>query len=717
LTDGREQGPAGAGPWSRLPAVGPPALVVHLALVCLTGLPLAVWLCWRHPVTGSTDVPLVLALATVLVLGELLPIQVSRRGRQSDEITISSTCALALIIVAPLSVAILAQTLPMVVDDVRSGKHWTRVLFNVGQYALTFTACRAAFCLLGTQDLFRPGRFGHPDLWPALAAGLVFFVVNHGLVGTAVALASGEKVARHLRDETRFQLSVSGLLVCLAPVVLVVLDFSLLLLPLLLLPIAAVHTSAQLATQREHDALHDVLTTLPNRALLHLETQSALDEAARDETGLAVLLIDLDHFKEINDTLGHNVGDLLIVEVARRLVAAAGDDALVARLGGDEFALLARPYTPGGTLRADVLSLVRRLRAALREPITLSGVRLDVQASIGIAYAPEHASTIDELLSRADVALYAAKEDRGGWRTYDPEQDGHSPERLALLGELRDGLERGELVLHFQPKCEARRGELTGAEVLVRWQHPVRGLLMPDDFIPIAENTGLITDLTLQVLDRAVQQACTWLAEGRPLGVAVNVSARHLTDLDLPVRVKEVLDRHGLPAALLTLEVTESTIMADPSRAVHVLDLLRELGVRIAVDDYGTGYSSLAYLKRLRVDELKIDKSFILSMLDDDSDEVIVRSTVELGHNLGLQIVAEGVEDLAIWQRLLPLGCDVVQGFHLSRPLPAAEFRVWWDARRAALLLQDDEAPRVVVLPVDQPDSSATSGSTVRRPC
>jgi diguanylate cyclase (GGDEF)-like protein len=604
----------------------------------------------------------------------------------------------------------------MVVDDVRRGKHWSRVLFNVGQYTLTFAASRAAFCLLGKQDLLRPGPFVHPDLWPALGAGLVFFVVNHGLVGTAVALAAGESVSAHLRAETRFQLSVSGLLVCLAPVVLVVLDFSLLLLPLLLLPIAAVHTSAQLATQREHDALHDVLTGLPNRALLQLETQAALETAVRDGGGVAVLLIDLDHFKEINDTLGHNVGDLLIVEVARRLAAAAGDDALVARLGGDEFALLATPGARDGELRDAVLALVGRLGSALRQPITLSGVRLDVQASMGIAYAPEHAATIDELLSRADVALYSAKEDRGGWRTYDPEQDGHSPERLALLGELRDGLGRDELVLHFQPQCEARRGELTGVEVLVRWQHPVRGLLMPDDFIPFAESTGLITELTLQVLDRAAVQACAWVAEGRPLGVAVNVSARHLTDLDLPVRVKEVLDRHGLPAHLLTLEVTESTIMADPSRAVHVLDRLRELGVRIAVDDYGTGYSSLAYLKRLRVDELKIDKSFILSMLDDDSDEVIVRSTVELGHNLGLQIVAEGVEDAAVWQALLPLGCDVVQGFHLSPPLPAEEFRAWWDERLRTGAPRPGDAPQVVVLPTDD-DSPQPTDEQVRRPC
>ena len=657
--------------------------------VTLLGLPSAAWLCLHLRGIDADQLALVGLLVAVVILGELLPIQIVRRGRKSDEITISSTFALALVLVAPLSIAVLAQSLPLVADDLRKGKPWYRACFNVAQYTLTFCAARYVFCLLGSQAFLTPEPFVRADLLPSLAAGVAFFVVNHGLVGTAVALWSGDRVLSHLLDDIRFQASISGVLVCLAPAVLVVSEFSLLLLPVLILPMAAVRKSAKLATQREHDALHDVLTGLPNRALLHLEVESALQEAVREGRGVAVMLIDLDHFKEINDTLGHNVGDLLLVEVGRRLRDAAGEQGLVARLGGDEFAVLAAPAVPVADLQRVTLRLVERLSDTLRAPMTLAGVRLDVQGSIGIAFAPQDAQGMDELLSRADVAMYSAKEERGRWRTYDPEQDEHTPERLALLGELREGLRRGELVLHYQPKCEARRGGLIGAEALVRWQHPVRGLLLPDEFIPLAENTGLIADLTLEVLEQAVRQVRRWADTGRTLGVAVNLSVRHLTDLDLPVRVGEALARHDVPGHLLTLEVTESTIMNDPSRAVHVIGRLRELGVRIAVDDYGTGYSSLAYLKRLHVDELKIDKSFIMNMLADDNDEVIVRSTVELGHNLGLQVVAEGVEDAEVWQRLLPLGCDVIQGYHLSRALAADPFTAWCDGWLAALARTD----------------------------
>ncbi len=333
---------------------------------------------------------------------------------------------------------------------------------------------------------------------------------------------------------------------------------------------------------------------------------------------------------------------------------------------------------------------MERLCAALRDPVTLAGVRLDVQASMGVALAPEHGTDLEDLIARADVAMYAAKEERSTWAVYDPDLDEHTPERLTMLAELRDGMGRGELVLHYQPKCSARSGEVLGVEALVRWLHPVRGLLRPDDFIPIAENTGMISLLTLTVLDTALHDVRRLLDRGRRLGVAVNLSVRHLTDLELPGQVAACLERQGVPPELLTLEVTESTIMNDPARAVAVLSGLRALGVRIAVDDYGTGYSSLAYLKRLDLDELKIDKSFIMGMTDDENDAVIVRSTIELGHNLGLQLVAEGVEDPATWSRLLPLGCDIVQGYHISRPLPHETLVVWLDAWERRLATAPD---------------------------
>ena len=666
-------------------------LDAFMLLIGLIGLPLAVWSVLelaRTPLdVGLTNLAV---LVVVLVGGELLPITIPRQGRDSDEITISTTFAIALLLIAPIGLVVLAQALPMAFDDFRRRKHWTRPLFNVAHYTLAFFAARATYCLLTGAGLFTPESFTQRDLAPAFAAGLVFFAVNHACVSTAIALATHEKVLDNLVGDLRFQLSTSGLLVLLAPLVVVANDFSLALVPVLILPLVAVRVSAQLAIQREFDTLHDGLTHLPNRALFQQDLGRALREAQvpaqASGEGVVVVLADLDHFKEINDTLGHDVGDRLLVEVAQRLTAAAGPEVAVARLGGDEFALLARFGGDGGTHAAAAVDLADRAIAGLKDPITVAGVRLDVQASMGIVVSPEHGTDVSQLLARADVAMYAAKADRGGWAIYDPELDENTPQRLGLLAELRDGIGRDELVLHFQPKCQTRTGEVVGAEALVRWQHPTRGLLMPDQFIPVAENTGLISPVTLVVLETAIRQARVWLDGGRRLGVAVNLSVRHLTDLELPRQVEAALLRHGLPPELLTLEVTESTIMNDPSRAVLVLAGLRELGVRIAVDDYGTGYSSLAYLKRLAVDELKIDMSFVMGMLTNDSDAVIVRSTIELGHNLGLQLVAEGVEDAATWQLLLPLGCDVLQGYHISRPLAADRFWAWlqeWEHRPA----------------------------------
>ena len=713
-------------PMTRLSAVrralawpSTPGLAVFMLLTCVLGLPLAAWTVvelLRTPL--DVGIANIVLLVAVLVVGELLPITIPRRGRASDEITISTTFAVALLLVAPIGLVVLAQALPMVFDDCRRRKHWSRPLFNTAQYTIAFVAARGTFCLLTGEGFLRPGPFVAEDLAAAFAAGLVFVLVNHACVHIAIALATHEPVLSSLMDDLRFQLLTGGVLVMLAPLVVVADAFSAALVPVLILPVAAVRISAQLATQREYDALHDGLTSLPNRALLQRELDRLLREAQAPGDGVVVVLADLDHFKEINDTLGHHVGDLLLVEVAQRLTAAAGPEVLVARLGGDEFALLVCVQGGVGSHAEVATTLADRVLAGLRDPITVAGVRLDVQASLGIAVSPEHGTGLSQLMARADVAMYAAKAQRAGWAVYDPELDENTPQRLALMAELRDGIGRGELVLHYQPKCATRSGEVIGAEALVRWQHPTRGLLMPNQFIPVAENTGMISLVTLDVLETAVRQARVWLDGGRRLGVAVNLSVRHLTDLDLPRQVEATLLRHGVPAELLTLEVTESTIMNDPSRAVLVLSGLRELGVRIAVDDYGTGYSSLAYLKRLAVDELKIDMSFVLGMLTSDSDAVIVRSTIELGHNLGLQLVAEGVENAETWQLLLPLGCDVLQGFHISRPLPADRFWVWlqeWELRPAPTGSVVWQEPTVPAAPLVVPPSG--SEREVDPPC
>ena len=629
----------------------------------------------RHlPTHAQVPSLTVLVLGALLVVGESQPIVISRGEDDLDEVTIASTFILALAILGPMWVLLVAQVAAVSLDDIRRRKNLQRLLFNNAQLILSGAVTRAVFCLLAGRGFAGDNAaVSVHDVLPALAAGAVFFLVNNGLTGIVVALALDKPILPHLRDDVRFQLSTSGVLLAFAPVVVVATNFSLLLLPLMMLPIAAVHRSAKLAAERERQALHDGLTGLPNRLLLSDRTGRALETAGRTGVLTAVLLIDLDHFKEINDTLGHYVGDQLIRAVGDRLSGAMRAGDTVARLGGDEFAVLACDLDG----RGDAEMVAQRLVTALMQPFTIDGVRLDVQASVGIALAPDHGRDGPMLMQRADVALYAAKEHRGTFAFYSPDRDSHSVQKLALLGELREGVTNGQLRVFYQPKCDAATGALLGVEALVRWQHPTRGLVFPDDFIPIAENTGLIGALTLEVLDQSLRFARRLRDAGTPLGVAVNISVRCLTDLELPRQVAGLLGRWGVPPESLTLEVTETTIMVDPTRTMTVLGLLRDLGVSLSIDDFGTGYSSLAYLKRLEAHELKIDRSFVFTMTSNSNDAVIVRSTIELGHNLGLRMVAEGVEDAETWDMLKALGCDVIQGYHLSRPLPESDLLAW----------------------------------------
>jgi diguanylate cyclase (GGDEF)-like protein len=442
---------------------------------------------------------------------------------------------------------------------------------------------------------------------------------------------------------------------------------------------AASRTLRHQAATNEHQALHDALTDLPNRTLFHDRVGQALAAARRDHLPVAVMIMDLDRFKEVNDTLGHASGDELLKQAGVRLRAALRESDTVARLGGDEFGVL----LPKVVDSAAAVSVARKLRSALEEPFTIHGLALQIEASIGIALYPEHGDDVHSLLQRADVAMYEAKEHPAGCEVYARERDEYSPDRLTLLTELRRAIDHGELVLHYQPKAELRGGGIKGVEALVRWSHPTRGLVPPDEFIPLAQKTGVIVPLTFFVLNEAVRQARTWQLEGLDLCVGVNLSARNLLDVHLPDTVGELLARWEVPPSLLELEITESTILADPIRAMHVLSRLSGMGVRLAIDDFGTGYSSLAYLKRLPVDALKIDKSFVQGMESDENDAVIVRSTIDLGRNLGLQVVAEGVETAEAWRQLLVLGCDYAQGYYLSRPVPAAELAAWIRASRA----------------------------------
>jgi diguanylate cyclase (GGDEF)-like protein len=422
----------------------------------------------------------------------------------------------------------------------------------------------------------------------------------------------------------------------------------------------------------QYQALHDGLTGLPNRDLFRTRVEEALAGARQRDAGIAVLLLDLDRFKEINDTLGHQSGDLLLQALAARLATLIRATDTVARLGGDEFAIV----SPGAGDAESATALADRVREGLEKPFTLGGLTLEVETSIGIALSPDHGDDVEALIRHADVAMYVAKK-RHRPTLYSEHDDHYSPERLALVGELRRAIGNCELVVHYQPRIAMASGTVQAVEALVRWEHPERGLLAPGAFLPLAEHTGLIRPLTRYVLDAALADSASWTRAGLKLGVSVNLSARDLLDLDLADEIEALLDRHGVAPTALELEITENTILTDPERVRSTLNRLRDCGVVLAIDDFGTGFSSLGQLKRLPVDVLKIDRSFVLNMEHDENDDVIVRSTIELGHNLGLRVVAEGVETSKTWERLAELRCDTAQGFHVSRPLPEPVLREW----------------------------------------
>ncbi len=426
-------------------------------------------------------------------------------------------------------------------------------------------------------------------------------------------------------------------------------------------------------------AKQDHLTGLPNRAALHAAGARALLGSRQSGQIGALLLIDLDRFKEVNDTLGHDQGDRLLCEVATRLSEVLRPGDTLARLGGDEFAILVRDLPHRGAT-ADIAA---RVTDALRRPFDLCGVAIELGASIGVAIHPDHGTDVTTLLRRADVAMYDAKRGQDGVRTYERDRDPYSPERLALVAELRTAIQRDELVLHYQPKVSIDRGTIAGVEALVRWQHGQRGLLAPVEFIPLAERMGVIGAVTDWVLDNALQQCRRWREDGLVIPVAVNLAGADVVDSRLPERVSRALQRADLPGAMLQCEISEDTVLADPHRAIESLRRLRTMGVRLSLDDFGRGQSSMSYLKRLPLDQIKIDRSFVIGMGSDNSDASIVRTTIDLGRNLGLEVVAEGVESGEALDQLTGLRCDIAQGFHLSRPLPAAEFEAWLTARAA----------------------------------
>ncbi|MDQ3538811.1 MAG: EAL domain-containing protein [Actinomycetota bacterium] len=618
---------------------------------------------------ANTSVTLVLTVA--VVLSELRSISFARD--EVGKVTLSTTSAFALLLAAGTAPAVLVLGAASMVGDLLQRKPLQRTVFNVGQYALALGAAGVvASSLTGRAALLAQPQLDASGFAALLAAAATFYVVNTVLTDAVLALRQHLSLLSVLRHDVAVHAFTTGVLLALAPAVVVVASVNAGLLTLLVLPVIAVYRSARASMEKDHLASHDALTELPNRRLFLERLAGELRNAGTQEQ-VAVLIIDLDRFKEVNDALGHHMGDRLLQVIGADLQRAAGADALAARLGGDEFAMVL-PQVDGAD---DAVRMAKAILQRLTSPIEIDGFTVDIGASLGIALYPEHGSDVSTVMQHADVAMYLAKDTQGGYEVYSPERDPQWRQRVTSAAELRGAVENGQLVLHYQPKADMRSGLVDGVEALVRWDHPEHGMVPPAEFIPLAERAGLVGVVTTFVLDTALEQCKLWRDEGLDLQVAVNVSVQSLYDHRFPEMVEQMLLRWSVPPERIILEVTENTVMADLRRATRVLAELSAMGVTLAIDDFGTGASSLASLQQLPVSELKIDNAFVLGMATDSADATIVHSAIDLGRRFGLSVVAEGVESQRVWQLLARLGCDQAQGYHISRPLPADELTPW----------------------------------------
>jgi diguanylate cyclase (GGDEF)-like protein len=600
-------------------------------------------------------------LALFVFAGELLPIPVPRRHGLTT-VTVSTAFAFALLLRFGLGPATAVYAASTVVADLRERTAAIKLVFNAAQYVLAMVAASVVLTHLGQTP---PVRIDGAELAVALAAAAAFFATNHVLACTAGGLLAGLPIGRYLLDDFAFQAWTGGCLLAFGPAAVASADASIALVPVTFVPLIAIYIGGVQAAVNTHRAFHDALTDLPNRLMLSERLEAALAEAEREHRSIGVMILDLDDFKAINDTLGHEFGDRVLEQIAARLKRAVGEDATLARLGGDEFAAVVE----GGP--AETEAHARRLLAALDRPLEVDSLSLHTAGTIGFACFPQHGRTAPDLVRHADVALYCAKGSDETAKGYSEEQDEYSIDRLALAAQLRRGIERGELVVHYQPKVALHQAGSYAVEALVRWNHPQLGHLSPAAFVPLAEQTGLINLLTENVLESALGQCSQWRAEGLEVRVSVNICTRSLLDQEFPSIVRAHLERYALPAAALQLEITESRIVTDMGRARAILEELRGMGLTVAIDDFGTGFSSLSQLQLLPIDEIKIDKSFVMRMEDNHGDAVLVRSIIDLGRNLGLRVTAEGVETESATRRLRQLGCDFAQGFHLCRPVSA----------------------------------------------
>jgi diguanylate cyclase (GGDEF)-like protein len=665
------------------PRVGSP-LWIHMTAVTIVGtVVFALAVTQLMGMSGLARHLLFWVLVAMVVLGDVWPIVTP--GRSSVEAPLASvTFSFAMLIVWGLPVAVLVRAISTMVTFLAKRKAPHRAAFNAAANTLSLTAGGAVLYALHLRGQPAPLHWGvvhsTSDLGKVLLAALASFVVFHILIYVAVALHSREPVLRTLLRTLPYEAFVSLVLFATAPLVAVAIGTgSALIVLLFAFPLAAIYVNAAISVQREHQAHHDELTGLPNRKMLMLRLDSMLAQASSAGSSVGFLLLDLDRgLKEVNDTLGHAVGDRLLRLVAHRLTHSIRPGDLVARLGGDEFAVLLPSVKEPSAAR----EVAARLRAAVAEPIRLEGMAFVIEVSIGIAMFPEDATAVELLIQRADVAMYLAKQRRSGVERYVPDLDRNSPARLALFGELRRGLDRGELELWYQPKIYLADQRAAGVEALVRWMHPARGMLMPDDFIPIVQQSYLMREVTAFVIETALAQAAAWRQSGLDVQMSINVSGRDLLDSGLADLVGQGLSRHRLLPGALLLEIDERVLTSEPAHSVATAEALAGLGVGLSLDDFGTGYSNLVRLKRLPVSEVKVDSSFVSRLLESPDDEVVVKSILDLAAALGIRSVAEGVESAEVAAALLGMGCVAAQGWYFARPMDAAAATAWLTERQ-----------------------------------
>ncbi|MFE1753108.1 putative bifunctional diguanylate cyclase/phosphodiesterase [Streptomyces anandii] len=668
-------GPAGAEPGAHTPRPALPAAVVAAAgLVLGAGFYRA--FAGHHALFPCHTVGWSLAVLTGIIVGHLVMLG---RARWWGGTGSGAALTLAVLLLYGWVPAGMVSLTVVVLVGIARRNRWRPGVLHGAVDILGIGA--AALVLGGFGRVPSVERPWYPAGWTAytalevVLAAAVYLAVTRTLLWYLSAPRTGG-----LPTVARTALVRQGLvavaLLGIAPLICVVAAAKPVLLPLFVIPLIALDSTLWIARARAEEQLRDPLTGLPNRQWLLERIWTALDDAERIGARAALMLIDLDRFRSVNDTLGHLAGDRLLLQIADRLRAALPRGAEAARLGGDEFAVL----LPVADSTTSATRIARGLVTTLSSPLDLDGLTLVLEASAGVAVFPDHALDAEGLLRRADVAMYQAKRDRTGVEVYESKRDSNTPDRLGLLGDLRRALDAREVELHYQPKVRFD-GQVAGLEALVRWVHPERGKVAPDEFIAIAESSGLMPHLTEYVLETALGQVAEWRGQGLFVPVAVNVSPRDVHTPGFAGSVAARLARHGVPAGALQLEITEHVLLEDPQRAADTLHALTGHGVKMSLDDFGTGYSSLVHLRRLPVSELKIDRSFVARLAVDTEDAEIVRCTVDLAHSLGLLVVAEGVEDDETWERLRDLGCDAVQGWLVAAAMPPQETTAWLRAR------------------------------------